>query len=118
VAKRYGVSHIVVREAFHILQGEGILIRAKSGSRLVFTMDASKASDLAVLRASLESLAAYWAAERLTESWKERIVQAGAKMRQYPATNLAEVFGLELINNFWRRIYLLGKTGSVLTVPC
>jgi DNA-binding GntR family transcriptional regulator len=103
LADRFGVSHIVIREAFHMLQGEGIVLKDTFRTRSVFNLDESKATDLLVLRTSLESLAAYWAAERLTPVWKERIIEVADRIKRVRATTYGDWVELEL--SFHRTVW-------------
>ncbi len=87
LAGRYGVTYSVVREALHILQGEGVVVSKPYCGRSVFSMDQQQAVDLAVMRASLESLAAFQAAQKMTPEGAQRIWTAAANLRSVrPAT--------------------------------
>lgn len=87
LASRYGVSYSVVREALHILQGEGVVVSKPYCGRSVFSMDQQQAVDLTVMRASLEALAAFQAAQKMTPEGAQRIWTAAANLRSVrPAT--------------------------------
>lgn len=87
LASRYGVTYSVVREALHILQGEGVVVSKPYCGRSVFSMDQQQAVDLTVMRASLEALAAFQAAQKMTPEGAQRIWTAAANIRSVrPAT--------------------------------
>jgi DNA-binding GntR family transcriptional regulator len=75
IASRFEVSHSVVREAFHILQGEGLVEADPHRGRSVFHLTEGEAKDLLLIRTSLEALAAFLAAERLTDESKHLIIK-------------------------------------------
>ena len=96
LSKSYGVSNSVVREAFHILQGEGIVVTDPYRGRSVFNIEAQEAQKLILMRTSLESLAAFLATENLDESSKTKISGAARKMKSFKPRSYAEWIDLEL----------------------
>lgn len=85
IASKFEVSHSVVREAFHILQGEGIVMADPHRGRSVFNLTEAEAKDLLLVRTSLESLAAFLAAERLTEESRGMILKQQEEIEKAPA---------------------------------
>ncbi len=81
-ARRFNVSHVVIREAFHILQGEHLVRVDPYRGRSVFEMSKEQAEDLTLMRAGQEALAAALAAQRLTVQSAERIEAAARHLRQ------------------------------------
>lgn len=67
LARELGISRTPVREALLILQTEGLLEATPNRGATVRTYDADGLSDLYMLRAALEGLAARLAAERVTK---------------------------------------------------
>ena len=96
LSKVYGVSNSVVREAFHILQGEGIVVTDPYRGRSVFNVGTQEARTLVLMRTSLESLAAFLAAENLDASSKTRISQVSRKMKSFKPKTFADWIDLEL----------------------
>jgi DNA-binding GntR family transcriptional regulator len=90
LASRFGVSHNVVREAFHMLQGEGLIVTDAFRGRSVFNLNHTGAMDLLVIRTSLEALAAMFAAERLNEAKAEAIREAQLRLRSLRSMDWAE----------------------------
>lgn len=82
ISVRFKVSHSVVREAFHILQGEGIVVADPHRGRSVFSLSESEVRDLLLVRTALESLAAFLAAERLTEESRLLILKQQEEMEK------------------------------------
>ncbi len=104
LSTRYGVSHSVVREALHVLQGEGLVVTKPYCGRSVFTLTETEALELTVMRASLESLAAYLAAEKITDEWAGRILSAAAVMKSAAAAGYPSWVDREL--NFHRTVWV------------
>lgn len=96
LSKSYGVSNSVIREAFHILQGEGIVVTDPYRGRSVFSIEAQEARKLILMRTSLESLAAFLAAENLNSISKTKISQVARKMKSFKPKTFAEWVDLEL----------------------
>src|SRR2546428_12779261 len=65
VARRFDVNSITVREAFHSLEGEGLIVTIPFCGRSVFQLTEEEVIEVTLQRASLEAQAAYWAAIRL-----------------------------------------------------
>jgi DNA-binding GntR family transcriptional regulator len=103
LVRRFGVSHSVVREALHILQGEGIVVAKTYCGRSVFKLTKEEAHELMVLRASLESYAAYLAAEKLTGEWAQKVSEATSQMLAGPPNGFGDWVEREL--NFHRTIW-------------
>src|SRR5258708_3581415 len=76
---RFGVSSSVIREALHMLQGEGIIVTRPYCGRSVIDVAPEQASELIMVRASLESYAAYLAASKMTPAMGEMILSAARK---------------------------------------
>lgn len=76
---RFGVSSSVIREALHILQGEGIIVTRPYCGRSVIDVAPEQASELVMVRASLESYAAYLAASKITPTASDTILKAARK---------------------------------------
>lgn len=81
LASLYNVSHSVIREALHVLQGEGLVVTRPYCGRSVFDVDEQQATELMGIRASLESLAACLAAEKLDTEGAALIRAAAARMK-------------------------------------
>ncbi|MCX6620060.1 MAG: GntR family transcriptional regulator, partial [Acidobacteria bacterium] len=80
LAARFGASSSVIREALHLLQGEGLVTTRPYCGRSVFSVQPEEAKELVIVRASLESHAAYLAAKKVTPAAAERIVTAADRM--------------------------------------
>jgi len=76
---RFGVSSSVIREAFHILQGEGIIVTKPYCGRSVFDVAPEQSNELVIMRASLESYAAYLAATKITPATGDAILLAAKR---------------------------------------
>jgi DNA-binding GntR family transcriptional regulator len=96
ISEKFGVSNSVVREAFHILQGEGLVVTDPHRGRSVFNITESTARNMVLLRASLESLAAYLAAGHITEAYKRKLTSVAATMRSVEPASYGEWVNLEL----------------------
>ena len=96
LSKSYGVSNSVVREAFHILQGEGIVVTDPYRGRSVFKVGEQEARKLILMRTSLESLAAFLAAENLDSASKTKISQISRRMKSVKPRTYAEWIDIEL----------------------
>lgn len=100
----FQVSHSVIREALHVLQGEGIVVTKPYCGRSVFSMTPAQARELVVMRASLESYAAYLAAEKLTAGSSESIAAAAEQMGATACRNYSDWVEREMAfhNTVWR----------------
>jgi DNA-binding GntR family transcriptional regulator len=76
---RFGVSSSVIREAFHVLQGEGIIVTRPYCGRSVFSLRPEEGAELLTMRASFESYAAYLAASKMTARKAETIRATAAR---------------------------------------
>jgi DNA-binding GntR family transcriptional regulator len=77
LVSRFGVSSSVIREALHVLQGEGIVVTRPYCGRSVISVPPEEGSELIVMRAWLESYAAYLAAQKMTPRMAQ-VVRAAA----------------------------------------
>jgi DNA-binding GntR family transcriptional regulator len=91
-----GVSNSVIREAFLVLEAEGIVVNDPYCGRSVYRLEESEARDLYILRASLESLAAFLAAERLDTESSKRISEVARRMKSDFPARFPEWINLEL----------------------
>jgi DNA-binding GntR family transcriptional regulator len=94
---RFGASSSVIREALHVLQGEGLVVTKPYCGRAVFNLKRAEAEELVVMRASLESYAAYLAARKRTLAFVRSIVEVAARMSSAPPQNFEEWVSLELM---------------------
>jgi DNA-binding GntR family transcriptional regulator len=76
---RFAVSSSVIREALHVLQGEGMVVTKPYCGRSVFSLGPEEGAELQVIRASLESYAAYLAAGKITPDTARRLRAAAAR---------------------------------------
>jgi DNA-binding GntR family transcriptional regulator len=81
---RFGVSSSVIREALHVLQGEGIVVTRPYCGRSVFTLQPREYQELLTMRASLESYAAYLAAQKMTAEMSEKVLYAAQQFTTRP----------------------------------
>jgi DNA-binding GntR family transcriptional regulator len=79
LVSRFGVSSSVIREALHVLQGEGIIVTRPYCGRPVFNVDPQQLDELTMIRASLECYAAYLAATKMTPAMGETILSAAKR---------------------------------------
>jgi DNA-binding GntR family transcriptional regulator len=79
LVSRFGVSSSVIREALHVLQGEGIIVTRPYCGRSVFNVDPEQIPELITMRASLESYAAYLAAQKMTPAMAKTILAAARR---------------------------------------
>lgn len=68
VAAEFGASHVPVREAFRLLEAEGLLVAAPRKGVRVTALDPAAVVELTAMRAALETLALRHAAPKLTDS--------------------------------------------------
>ena len=68
VADQLGVSRIVVREAFSLLMSDGLATGEPNRGKTVTALSIDDIAELIPLRLLMESLAATWAARRITPS--------------------------------------------------
>lgn len=96
LARRFRVSHNVVREAIHILQGEGIVVAHPYRGRHVFELSPSDTLDLLLARTSLEAMTAFLAAERMTPEAEEEIRRRAVNVTPATAATYLEWVEKEL----------------------
>ncbi|MFN0165693.1 MAG: GntR family transcriptional regulator [Bryobacteraceae bacterium] len=94
-AKRFNVSHGVVREAFQILQGDCLVVADPYRGRSVFRMESHEIPDLFIARAFEESWAATLAVERLTKESADRIAEQARRLREEKPPTLVEWFEID-----------------------
>lgn len=96
LASRFGVSGSVIREALHILQGEGIIVTKPYCGRSVFSMTPQEFRELREIRASLEGYAAYLAASKMSQDSAESIRAAAARFTAAPPSSYGDWVDREL----------------------
>lgn len=109
---RFGVSGSVIREALHVLQGEGIIVTKPYCGRSVFSLREDEASELTMLRASLESYAAYLAARKITPEHAAAVRQAAHRFLGDPPASYSEWVDLEL--GFHRAVWQASQSPWVI----
>ena len=87
---RFGVSSSVIREALHVLQGEGVIITRPYCGRSVFDIRPEECAELVIMRASFESYAAYLAAAKITPVNGDRILAAASRFVSNPPSAYGE----------------------------
>ncbi len=104
LSQRFHASNSVIREALHRLIGEGLVTARPYCGCSVFDVPAERVSELMVLRASLESFAAYLAAERATPAVCDEIRAAASAMVAQPPHSYSEWVEKELAfhRTIWR----------------
>ncbi len=86
----------MIREALHVLQGEGIVVAKPYCARTVFDLAPDQVSELVVMRASLESCAAYLAAQKMTKKWASAILSAASRFIDEPPESYSDWVDREL----------------------
>jgi DNA-binding GntR family transcriptional regulator len=81
VAERLGVSRIVVREAFYHLKSQGLATGEHHRGKTVAALSVDDIAELIPLRLLMESLAATWAARRITPAKGEALKKLISKFR-------------------------------------
>lgn len=81
VAEYLGVSRTPVREAFHLLEREGLLESVPRVGYRVHVITLAEIAELCEIRAANESLAVRWATERMTDEHL-RSLQANAMQQE------------------------------------
>lgn len=121
LSRSLGVSNSVIREAFHILQGEGVVTADPYRGRSVFSLEEQEARELVLMRCSLEALAAFLAAEKLSDDWATKIREVAERIKFLKPSGFLEWVRVEL--DFHRTVWgaaennWLFKQLNQLTVP-
>lgn len=95
LAGMLGVSRTPVREAVKVLQLEGILKRENGKIKINF-LDHLQSIELELIRVGLEGLAAEYAARRIDDDGKQRLISILEKNANYTGQNL---FELSMLND-------------------
>jgi DNA-binding GntR family transcriptional regulator len=89
LASQLGVSRNVIREAFYHLEGQGLISSEHNHGKTVAALSIDDIAELIPLRLLMESLAASWAAYRITpasaEMLRKLIAKFEQKLRNYSA---------------------------------
>lgn len=121
LSARFNVSTIVIREALHILEGEGIIVTELYRGRSIFSPTPEEGEELLVMRALLESYAASLAVQKMTEPMKDRILQAARLFISEPPKTFDVLMEYEL--NFHGAVWeasgnrWLARELSQITLP-
>jgi len=107
LVSRFGVSSSVIREALHVLQGEGIVVTRPYCGRSVFNVDPQQVSELTMIRASLECYAAYLAATKMAPAMGETILSAAKRFISGRLTGYTDWVDREL--SFHRAVWDAGQ---------
>jgi len=107
LARRYAVTNIVIREAFHKLEGEGLIVHSSYRGRSVFQLDGDEFAEIILMRASLEAQAAFWAALRMDDAARRALESALEHIRGLQATTYEEIIDAEL--NFHRTLWAAAR---------
>jgi DNA-binding GntR family transcriptional regulator len=99
----FGVSNSVIREAFNVLQGEGVVTSDPYRGRSVFSLGETEAKELVLMRCSLEALAAFLAAEKLSSVWGKKIRDVAEEIRFLKPASFLEWVRVEL--DFHRAVW-------------
>ena len=99
----YGVTSIVIREAFHRLEAEGLVVTAPYRGRSVFTITPEEFPEMLLMRASLEAQAAFWAARRMNDSVRCQLRTALERMQKVSTAVYEDIINLEL--DFHRTVW-------------
>jgi DNA-binding GntR family transcriptional regulator len=90
LASTIGVSRTPVREAIKALEKEGVL-RRENGRLTVNYMDHFQSIELELIRSKLEGIAAKFAAKRINDNGKQRILSIMKESENYKGSNLFEL---------------------------
>lgn len=86
-AARFGVSQMIVREAFRQLQTEGFLHAEPRRGMSVAVMTADEADEMTRLRSSIEALALEWAIPRMSNAEADKAGRLLSELDRAKATN-------------------------------
>ncbi|RDY26184.1 GntR family transcriptional regulator [Romboutsia weinsteinii] len=124
LAEQLGVSRTPVREAIRKLELEGLVVMLPRKGAYVANMSLKDIMDVLEIRASLEGLAAYLAAERISEDDVKKLYKIAEEFKQstmdtdidtllkkdvefheciFKATNNKRLH--QLINSLWEQVY-------------
>ncbi len=106
LGRRYGVTNIVIREAFQKLEGDGLVVTAAYRGRSVFTLTAHQLPEMLLMRASHEAQAAFWAARLMDDTGRNRLRGALERFQNITALTYDELIRSEL--DFHRAIWTAG----------
>ena len=91
LAEDMGVSRTPIREAIRKLEKEGLVIEPRKGA-YASEVSIKDMEDILEVRANLEGLAAYYAADRMTEQEKKILFETSEKFKQAVAEgNMADM---------------------------
>ena len=108
VAKRFGVSHMPVREAFQRLQGEGLInLQPHRGAR-VLSLTIDYVRDIYEIRGIMAGLLARQGVSCLTSECLGMLDRIHEEFRQAAAGNDVDRI-LSLNSSFHNKIYMLGR---------
>lgn len=93
---RFAVSSSVIRGALHVLQGQGIIVTKPYCGRSVFTLTPDESNELIVMRTSLESYAAYLAAQKITPYLASELMAAATRFITKAPVSYSDWVDLEL----------------------
>ena len=92
LAARYGVSHMPVREALRVLNGEGLIVVENHRGARVRPIHPGFVEDLFDIRSAMETMLARRAAERRTQAHIEQLKAAEARLESLvEAGRIAEI---------------------------
>ena len=96
LALDFGVSRSPVREAINLLADHGFVSKGKNAAALISSISADELDDLVSYRMNLESLAASYAAQRMTEQEDDQLGQhLQALCRAYGQKDHGQIYDCE-----------------------
>jgi DNA-binding GntR family transcriptional regulator len=103
LAQKLGVSRNVVREAFWQLEAQGLIQSDDYKGKSVAALSPEAMLELMPLRVLMESLAAMWAAAKITPQGKEALTRQVARFtEELPAYSSYAEIDFELHQMIWR----------------